>query len=130
MACRVSSTVNGPVASMPIPPGWFSFSQYVRFVAVLYKIIGIHPAIIIFSPAFETAATNVGDDIHDIPGRMMGYLHPNREVMRVRTAGAVMVVVAIDYHSSLEKIVNTCIGILEGPSNSSLSPASPLCAIL
>jgi hypothetical protein len=40
------------------------------------------------SPALETAATNVGDDIHDIPGSNMGYLHPKREVIRVRTAGA------------------------------------------
>jgi len=53
---------------------------------------------IIISPAFETAATSVGDDIHDIPGRTMGYLHPNREVMRVRTAGTVAVI-AIDYLS-------------------------------
>jgi hypothetical protein len=42
------------------------------------------------SPAFETAATNVGEDIHDMPGSKIGYVHPNSDVIRVRTAGAVV----------------------------------------
>lgn len=44
------------------------------------------------SPAFETAATRSGVDIHDIPGRTIGYLHPKREVILVRTAGAAAIV--------------------------------------
>jgi hypothetical protein len=45
------------------------------------------------SPAFETAATSAGVDIHDIPGRTIGYLHPKREVILVRTAGAAAAIV-------------------------------------
>jgi len=43
-------------------------------------------------PAFDTAETRVGSDIHDIPGRMRGYLHPKSDVMRVRMAGAAIMV--------------------------------------
>jgi hypothetical protein len=33
-------------------------------------------------------------DIHDIPGRMIGYLHPKSEVILVRTAGAAAIVIS------------------------------------
>ena len=42
-------------------------------------------------PALDTAATNSGVDIQDIPGRTIGYLHLNKEVIRVETVAAVMV---------------------------------------
>ena len=61
--CFLQSNVqrNSPVARMPIPP------------------------------ALDTAATNSGVDIQDIPGRTIGYLHLNKEVIRVETVAAVMV---------------------------------------
>jgi len=66
MDCRVSVGVKGPVARIPTPP------------------------------ALETAATSSGVEIQDMPGRMMGYLHLNKEVIRVGTeAVAVMVVVDV-----------------------------------
>ncbi len=39
-------------------------------------------------PALDTAATRVGSDIQDMPGSTIGYLHPNKDVIRVRMAGA------------------------------------------
>jgi hypothetical protein len=36
-------------------------------------------------PAFEIAATSSGVDIHDIPGKTSGYLHPNILVILVLT---------------------------------------------
>jgi len=48
-------------------------------------------------PAFETAATRVGSEIQLIPGNTMGYLHPKRDVIRVRMeAAAVDIVVMRD----------------------------------
>jgi len=41
--------------------------------------------------ALETAATNSGVEIHDMPGNITGYRHFNRDVMRVLTAGDAMV---------------------------------------
>jgi hypothetical protein len=53
------------------------------------------------SPAFETAATSSGEDIHDIPGRIRGYLHPKREVILVRTAGTAAIIVFVRCDSLL-----------------------------
>ena len=39
-------------------------------------------------PAFETADTSLGSDIQDIPGNIIGYLHENSDVIRVRIGAA------------------------------------------
>ena len=54
IASLVSRALSGPVARIPTPP------------------------------AFETAATNSGVEIQDIPGNIRGYWHPNSFVIRVR----------------------------------------------
>ena len=40
------------------------------------------------APAFETADTSLGSDIQDIPGNIIGYLHENSDVIRVRIGAA------------------------------------------
>mmetsp|Transcript_13538 Transcript_13538/g.18574 ORF Transcript_13538/g.18574 Transcript_13538/m.18574 type:complete len:108 (-) Transcript_13538:132-455(-) len=72
----------------PIPKGLLGASDRIRFMEERVSSADSGPvASIPTPPAFETAATNSAVDIHDIPGKIRGYWHPKRDVMRFFMAG-------------------------------------------